>query len=55
MSQLITQYEQINLIHSTHLPLEVGVVVTIEPLEVEKANEKCEKCNFKSCVYIKCQ
>ena len=55
MSQLIIQYEQINLIHSTHLPLEVGVAVTTEPLEVEEANEKRGKCNFKSCVYIKCQ
>ena len=55
MSLKLTQYEQINLIHSTHLPLEVGVAVTTEPLEVEEANEKCGKCNFKSCVHIKCQ
>ena len=49
MSQLITQYEQINLIHSTHLPLEVGVAVTTEPIEVEEANEKSGKYNFKFC------
>ena len=54
MSLKLTQYEQINLIHSTHLPLEIGVAVTTEPLAVEEANEKCGKCNFKSCVYIKC-
>ena len=41
MSLKLTQYEQINLIHST---LEVGVAVTIEPLEeVEEANEKFGK------------
>ena len=44
MSLKLTQYEQTNLIHNTHLPLEVGVAVTIEPLEeVEEANEKFEK------------
>ena len=46
MSQLITQYDQNNLIHSTHLPLEVGVAVTTEPIEVEEANEKCGKIQF---------
>ena len=29
-------YEQINLIHRTHLPIGVGVGVTIEPLKENK-------------------
>ena len=42
MSLKLTKYEQINLIHSVHIPLKVGVAVTIEPLEeVEETNEKC--------------
>ena len=43
MSLKFTQHEQNNLIHSTHLPLEVGVTVTTELLEeVEEANENVE-------------
>ena len=42
MSLKLTKYEQINLIHSVHLPFKIGVAVTIEPLEeVEEPNGKC--------------
>ena len=42
MTLILTWYKGINLIHSTHLPLGVGIGVTKEPLaEAEDASKKC--------------